>query len=78
VANVDNDVFGQPPVIFDMDNCIIAKLDDVEDTAQRVARVLEDRNLREKIGQNGRRFVDEQLAWDKIAGQMEKLLQDLV
>jgi glycosyltransferase involved in cell wall biosynthesis len=78
VANVDTDVFGQPPVLFDMDNCIIARLDDVEDTAQRVAYVLEDRKLREKIGRNGRRFVKEDLSWEKIGGQMEQTLQTIV
>jgi sugar transferase (PEP-CTERM/EpsH1 system associated) len=50
--------------------------DGAEDFAEAVLRMLGDEELRNRLGQAGRRYVEENHDWDKIAGQLEEIYKE--
>lgn len=57
-------------------NGIIFKLGDVDGLRDRLERVLRDESLRKKLSEGGYERVKEKFAWDKVAVEVEKFLQN--
>jgi len=51
---------------------------DVDQLAAALYKLIENSGLREKMGSNGRHLVMEHFTWDKIAGQMVELYQNVL
>ena len=51
---------------------------DVESTAGAMKKILEDRTLRDRMSINGRRLVLEKFTWDKVAGELGVVQQDIL
>ena len=80
---------GKPVLAFDsgpirqvfshMENCLLAKTGDVKDFATKLLSLYEDTELRSRVGENARRFVEEARSWEsRIRMELkvfEKLLQ---
>jgi len=80
---------GKPVLAFDsgntrqafshMENCLLAKTGDVKDFATKLLSLYEDTELRSRIGENARKFVEEARSWEsRIKMELkvfEKLLQ---
>ena len=75
VVNAPCDLFGES-LLVDMEHYAEAG-DDLDGVARKVTQLLEGRELRERIGQGGRRFVAETLDWPAIAERLERVLTDL-
>lgn len=60
----------------DMRNMALLQGLSPEAIAGRLRALLSDAGLRASIGRNGRQFVLEQMSWEKVAGDMEVVLQD--
>jgi glycosyltransferase involved in cell wall biosynthesis len=56
----------------------ILMAEEPEEFAQRVLELLDDEGLRERIGSNGRRYVEEQHDWRDVAQRLEKIYQQVV
>jgi glycosyl transferase family 1 len=52
--------------------------DNPDDFISRVAELLEDRPLREELGAQGRRFVQENFSWDLSASRLGQVVDDMV
>lgn len=52
--------------------------DNPDDFARLAVNVLSDLYLYEKISRNGRKFIEENYDWDKIALKLEKIYQDIL
>lgn len=80
---------GKPVLAFDsgpirqvfshMENCLLAKTGDVKDFATKLLSLYKDAELRSRIGENARKFVEEARSWEsRIRMELkvfEKLLQ---
>lgn len=52
--------------------------DGAEPFAERIDRLLRDRALRRELGERGRKLVEEQYGWDRLAGKLEKFLHEVI
>ncbi len=77
VANVSPDLFGET-LLFDMQNYIRADLNRPGEIIEKMTALLQEKDLREKVGKGGRKLVNDHLNWNKVGVQMEKLLQTAV
>ena len=73
ITNAPLDLLGGP-ILEDMTHLVHCPDSSPEAMASKVGALLRDRELRTRVGQGGRAFVGEHMAWDKIAGDMEQVL----
>jgi glycosyltransferase involved in cell wall biosynthesis len=64
------------PELEDGQNCLVGR--DPEHFSRQVARLLEDEELRERLGRNGRRLVEERYCWGVVGVRLRRLLDDLM
>lgn len=73
VSNVPATLLGTC-LLHDMENYIfIEGNNDIITATNKISLILLDEGLRNKIGQGGRRFVQENMNWDKVAQEMIEL-----
>jgi glycosyltransferase involved in cell wall biosynthesis len=58
----------------DGENLMVA--DNSEGFASRIVDLLKDRDLRERIGREGRKVAEQFYGWETIASQLDQLYQD--
>ena len=51
--------------------------DDNEAFAQKICTLLDDKALRNRIGNNGSRFINDNFTWDVARNQFESLLNEI-
>ena len=74
---VATDVGGVSDILHDGVNGLITKIGDPEDLAGKITSLLDNKELREEMGKNGRMFA-EQYSWEKVAEETEKVYLDLI
>lgn len=77
VSNVPENLLGKP-LLHNMENYIYTDGLNIEETAKKIAYLIRDQELREKIGQGGRQFVRENMNWDKVANEMMALFENKI
>ena len=75
---VSFDIDGAPEVVIDDYTGYLVKAFDSEGLAMRVAQLLEDDELRKKMGENGRRHVDPNFRTEKMVGDISEVYQMLL
>ena len=73
VTNVPNNLLGKPR-LKDMENFISTKGISLEEVFSKLKKLMANKRLRQKIGQNGRKFVQKNLNWERVAQQMVEVL----
>lgn len=63
-------VGGIPDIISDGENGFLVNPADSEQLAEKITLLLKDKDLREKIGRKGRKFVEENYSWSAKAGEL--------
>ena len=74
---VGSNLGGIPDIIKEGENGLLAKPCDHKSLANALLTLLKDDDLREKMGNNGRKMVTD-YSWDKIAKETEKLYRDVL
>ena len=59
-------------------NGLFVEKDNPKDLAQKIGFLLERADLREELGENGRRLIEEKYNWAQIANQMNRIFQKLI
>lgn len=77
IVNAYPSILGCAP-LEDMKHLVLSNGLSVEAVAERLRLLLADEALRRSIGQSGRRFVLEHMNWEKVAADMEALLEEVV
>lgn len=77
VTDIPSDLFGKARLV-DGENIILVNSLDTFSIAEGIIRLLEDEELRQKVGVNGRRYVRECLSWPVIAGQVVRFYQKII
>jgi len=75
---IATDVGGTREIITTDKTGILIKAGDVGQLAEELCRLLANAELREKLGENARIFVERKFNWDKITGEYIKLYTSLV
>ena len=75
---VSFDIDGAPEVVIDDYTGYLVKAFDSGGLAMRVAQLLEDDELRKKMGENGRRHVDPNFRTEKMVGDISEVYQMLL
>ncbi|MEU6378100.1 glycosyltransferase family 4 protein [Streptomyces sp. NPDC046909] len=71
---VAGDSGGAPDAVLDGETGWVVRGGSVEETAERVVVLLEDPELRSRMGQRGREWVEEKWRWDLLAEKLKTLL----
>lgn len=74
---IGTNVGGIPSQIIDRKTGILVKLNDIDDLKESILVLANNRNLREQMGKNGRRRVEQEFSWDQSAVELEKLYQGI-
>ena len=68
-AVVASSVGGITDFIFDYETGLLVEQKNPKDIAQKIMRLLGDRELRKKLALNGKKYVEDNFSWGKIAEQ---------
>ncbi|MFD5572489.1 glycosyltransferase family 4 protein [Streptomyces cadmiisoli] len=71
---VAGDSGGAPDAVLDGETGWVVRGGSVEDTADRIVALLADPELRSRMGERGRRWVEEKWRWDLLAERLKELL----
>ncbi len=75
-AVIGSDVDGIPDAVEDGVNGLLVPPNDIEATAGAVGRLLREDALRDKLGRDGRKRIEQRFTWDKITGRILDLLEN--
>jgi glycosyltransferase involved in cell wall biosynthesis len=75
---VSFDIDGAPEVVIDDRTGYLVEPFDSETLADRIARLLEDKDLRDKLGAKGRRHVDPNFRAEKMVADIAEIYQVLL
>ena len=70
-------VGGIPDFITNKETGIFCEPDNPKDLANKIKLLFEDKNLSAKLSSNGRKLVFEKYSWDKIASEINGILNKL-
>lgn len=76
IANIPADLLGKA-TLRDMEDIVLCHGLSPAGIAQKIYMLMDSEELREKIGENGRRFVQQHLSWSKVAADMIVALQNV-
>jgi phosphatidylinositol alpha-1,6-mannosyltransferase len=71
---VAGDSGGAPDAVLDGETGWVVRGDSVGEAAERIVALLGDAELRRRMGERGRRWVEEKWRWDLLAERLKKLL----
>jgi len=71
VAIIGTPVGGIPDFLKDRETGLFCKPGDPDDITDKIIELMGDNDLRQKLVENGRRLVEEEYSWDKIAKKFE-------
>ena len=70
---------GIPEVVReDLNGLLLQQHDDIRELAGKIINLLEDQNLRWRLGKQGRAWVQEHFSWEKIAQRQEEVYDEIV
>jgi glycosyltransferase involved in cell wall biosynthesis len=69
---------GVSEVISDGENGFIFECRNIEQMAKKTELLINNENLREKIGENASNYIKENFSWEKYADKMEKIFKDSI
>jgi glycosyltransferase involved in cell wall biosynthesis len=74
---IATDIGGTREIIVDHETGILAKTGDTGQLEEKLQELLFNMNLREKLGENARMFVEQKFHWDKITQDWVKLVEGI-
>ncbi len=75
---VISDVGGVSTICKDKENAIIITPKSPKDIIEAMITLIKDPGLRKKLGENGRKLVEKNYRWDKIAEEMESIYKEII
>ena len=72
-----SDALAQKQLIEASGSGLVHKERDAEDFAEKCLQLFADEKRRIKLGENGRRFVMEEFAWERVSSGLKQLYADL-
>jgi glycosyltransferase involved in cell wall biosynthesis len=72
------DVGGVSAICINKENALIIPPENSKKTSDAMADLIEDQELRRKLGENGKRLVEERYGWDKISKEIEYIYKETI
>lgn len=70
---------GIPEIVQEnLNGLLLQQYDDPQELAAQIVHLLEDRDLRLRLGQQGRAWVQDHFSWEKIAQRQEEVYDEIV
>ena len=76
ISNVPENLLGKS-LLKDMENYVYTDSKDIENTVNKIKLVLDSESLRQKIGLNGKKFVEENMNWNIVAEKYTELFNTI-
>lgn len=73
---VTTNVGGIPEVCANEENALIVPAKDSKALANGMLKLIEDKNLRNKLGENGRKLVEEKYSWARVGIDVQRVYED--
>jgi glycosyltransferase involved in cell wall biosynthesis len=77
VSSIGSDDFGKD-ILRPNHNIMMVTHGVVDDIADVIVRLLRDENLRNNIGMNGRKMIEDHFSWENVADKMEAAYEELI
>ena len=77
VTNAPENLY-ENSMIKDGENIVLINRDNVDEIAEKIIFLLENKHVRERIGHNGKRFIRSFLTWENCAERTEKLYENIL
>jgi len=65
-----SDALAQKKLIEETKSGLIHKEKDVEDFSKKIMKLYKDPELREQMGENGKKFIEEEFVWEKVSSHL--------
>ena len=75
---VSTDVCGLPEIVEDGENGLLVPPEDPQGLAEAISRLLDDEDLRKRMGKNARKRAESHFGWDVITGRLEEIYNSVV
>jgi glycosyltransferase involved in cell wall biosynthesis len=75
---VASHVGGIPEVAVDGENALLVPPGDPSSLAERMEAIIEDHELRRRLGESGRRLVEERFTWERVARETLRVYEECV
>jgi glycosyltransferase involved in cell wall biosynthesis len=73
ISNVPDNLFGFG-AMRDMENFVHTNGNNISEDIEKINKLIEDKELRRKIGENGKVFIQKHLNWEVVAKQYETMI----
>lgn len=74
---VASDVGGTSEIVIEKETGFLAPPGNTKIFVNRIMTLLDDKNLRKRMGRNGRKLIEKYYTWEKVVEKTEKLYNDL-
>jgi glycosyltransferase involved in cell wall biosynthesis len=71
-------VGGIPTICINKENALIIPPEDPKKISEAMIALIKDQKLRRKLGENGRKLVEEKYGWDKITKEFEFIYEEII
>lgn len=77
LAVIGTPVGGIPDFLKNGETGLFCRPGDSKDIAEKIIRLLEDNELRDRLADNGRKLVEEKYSWENIASKFQELYESI-
>ncbi len=71
-----SDALAQKKLVEESKSGVIHKEKDINDFAEKVLFLYKDPSLREELGKNGKRFIEEEFVWEKVSNNLVEIYKE--
>lgn len=71
-------VGGIPDFLVDRETGLFCKVDDPKDLAEKIKLLLSDEQLWQKLSENGKKLVEQNYSWDKVASRTNGIFKSMI
>ena len=71
-----SDALAQKKLVEETKSGLVHKEKDAKDLADKIMTLYKDPNLREELGKNGKRFIEEEFVWEKVSNNLVQVYKE--
>jgi glycosyltransferase involved in cell wall biosynthesis len=72
-----SDAPAQKKLVEEAKSGLVHKEKDARDLAGKIMRLYKDPELRKELGENGKKFIEDEFVWEKVSGKLVGIYNDI-